>query len=48
MSVFEQDAYKMAKSEEPQSVSQYSPFEDSQLTTLTTLTVACTRRYPRL
>ena len=30
MSVFEQDAYKMAKSEEPQSVSQYSPFEDSQ------------------
>jgi len=30
MSVFETDAYKMAKSEEPQSVSQYSPFEDTQ------------------
>lgn len=30
MSVFETDAYKMAKSDEPQSTSQYSPFEDSQ------------------
>ena len=30
MSVFEQDNYKMAKSEESQSVSNYSPFEDSQ------------------
>ena len=30
MSVFENDNYKMAKSEEPQSVSMYTPFEDSQ------------------
>jgi len=30
MSVFETDNYKMAKSEEPQSTSQYTPFEDSQ------------------
>jgi hypothetical protein len=30
MSVFESDSYKMAKSDEPQSVSNYSPFEDSQ------------------
>ena len=30
MSVFEADNYKMAKSEEPQSTSQYTPFEDSQ------------------
>ena len=30
MSVFESDNYKMAKSEEPQSTSQYTPFEDSQ------------------
>lgn len=30
MSVFETDNYKMAKSEEPQSTSQYTPFEESQ------------------
>ena len=30
MSVFETDNYKMAKSDEPQSTSQYTPFEDSQ------------------
>jgi hypothetical protein len=30
MSVFDNDNYKMAKSEEPQSVFMYTPFEDSQ------------------
>ena len=37
MSVFEQDNYKMAKSEEPQSTSQYTPFEDSQFNFLNDL-----------
>lgn len=37
MSVFEQDNYKMAKSEEPQSTSQYTPFEDTQFNYLNDL-----------